>query len=251
MDFDHYKDPPVGMAVDLVNTLDAHSNREHLAEPGDAEQFLEERLGGDWRVDERQLAEIRDLRSLLRAVLRAETPEAAVTRLNALFAHVGAVPRMSLHDGTPHLHFEADDDSPVRRLGVVAAVGSGPGPTAGGLQVDDDEGDLVQRRSAGSSTSVWPPAKSAPKSAPRSPPRSPKLSWPAGVCSAGVQPDTGRDGRQQHRHPPRATPDARPPAHAEHGCRYPPLACAARTPTSGTREGEDGWTSSTSRLPGR
>jgi predicted RNA-binding Zn ribbon-like protein len=133
MNFAHYKGRPVGIAVDLVNTLDAHSDREHLTSPGDARQFLEERLGGSWRVDEAQLEEIRDLRDRLRAVLRAGDPKAAVARLNALLAEVGAVPRMSLHDGTPHLHFEAGDDSPARRLGAVAAVGLGVALVDGGL----------------------------------------------------------------------------------------------------------------------
>lgn len=133
MHFDHYNDRPVGIAVDLVNTLDVHADQEHLAGPGDVERFLEERLGGEWRVDERQLAEIKDLRSRLRAVLEAEDPEAAVTRLNLLLADVGAVPRISLHDGAAHLHFEADDGSPARRLGVVAAVGLGVALVDGGL----------------------------------------------------------------------------------------------------------------------
>lgn len=123
MNFEHYKDRPTRVAVDLVNTFDAHSGKEHLARPADARRFLEERLEGEWPVGEADLPEIRALRTRLRNVLDAADADEAVSRLNDLLAEVGAAPRLAVHDGQPHLHFETRNDSPARRLGTIAAVG--------------------------------------------------------------------------------------------------------------------------------
>lgn len=128
MDFAHYTDEPVQMAVDLVNTLAEYAGEEHLAAPEDVANFLTEHATG-WldvpdRVKTKDLHEIRALRSQLREVFTATDEKAAADMLNEILADVAAIPRVSMHAGAdPHLHFEPRDGSPARWLGAVTAMG--------------------------------------------------------------------------------------------------------------------------------
>lgn len=127
MDFAHYTDAPVTMAVELVNTLEEYAGDEHLNSPEDLAAFLDEHVS-DWaeapaRIGERDLHEVRALRSRLREVFTADDEVAAAAVLNGILADVAAVPRVSVHAGAePHLHFEPMDGSPARWLGAVTAM---------------------------------------------------------------------------------------------------------------------------------
>ena len=129
MDFSHYSDAPVQIAVDLVNTLDAASNEDALAGPSDVADFLTEHDEGEWcrpgwRAQESDLHEVRALRARLREVFEAIDEAAAAAAINSILADVDAVPRVSVHAGAnPHLHFEPLDGSPARWLGAVTAMG--------------------------------------------------------------------------------------------------------------------------------
>ena len=128
MDFTHYTDEPVQMAVDLVNTLEEYAGEEHLEAPEDVSDFLAEHARG-WldapkRVKIKDLHEIRALRSRLRDVFTASDEKAAAAMLNEILADAAATPRVSMHAGAnPHLHFEPSDASPARWLGAVTAMG--------------------------------------------------------------------------------------------------------------------------------
>jgi predicted RNA-binding Zn ribbon-like protein len=127
MDFSHYSDQPVQLAVDLVNTYEMASGTETLGAPADVTTFIESHDGDwcrpGWEPGERDLHEVRALRSRLRQVFDADTDEEAAEVLNGLLADMGAVPRVSVHGETPHLHFESEADSPARYLGAIAAMG--------------------------------------------------------------------------------------------------------------------------------
>jgi predicted RNA-binding Zn ribbon-like protein len=116
------------MAMDLVNTFDEYAAEELLNTPEDALAFLEEHAE-HWaeapkQIREKDLPEIRALRSRLREVFTAENEEVAASRLNEILADVAAMPRVSVHAGAePHLHFEPMDGSPARWLGAVTAMG--------------------------------------------------------------------------------------------------------------------------------
>lgn len=128
MDFSHYSDTPVQVAVDLVNTLDVVSSEENLNTPGDVADFIETGVS-DWdRVEfsptERDLHETRALRARLREVFDAPDAAGAAETLNALLADVHAVPRVSVHGDTPpHLHFEPESGGVARWLGAITAMG--------------------------------------------------------------------------------------------------------------------------------
>jgi predicted RNA-binding Zn ribbon-like protein len=127
MDFSHYKDQPVQMAVDLVNSLDVISGEDSLTTPGDVAVFIESHNGDwcrpGWKPQERDLHEARALRTRLRQVFEAEDEAEAAVVLNDILSDVEAVPRVSVHGPGPHLHFESEDGTPSRYLGAITAMG--------------------------------------------------------------------------------------------------------------------------------
>lgn len=127
MDFSHYSDQPVQMAVDLVNTLDAISSEETLTSPEDVGDFIHGHDGDwckpGWKADERDLDEVKMLRSQLRRVFDAADEKEAADVINSILSDAVAVPRLSLHGDGAHLHFETEEDSPARWLGAVTAMG--------------------------------------------------------------------------------------------------------------------------------
>lgn len=115
------------MAVDLVNSLNVFTSEEGLATPGDVAAFIrdhdDEWCKPGWQPGERDLHEVRALRSRLREVFEASDDAKAATLLNEILADVNAVPRVSVHGPGPHLHFESQGGSPSRYLGAITAMG--------------------------------------------------------------------------------------------------------------------------------
>ena len=129
MDFSHYSDAPVQIAVDLANTLNVITHEDQLATPADVAAFLDTHDEGEWcrpgwKAAESDLHEVRALRVRLREVFEASDESDAAAVINTILADVVAVPRLSIHAGAdPHLHFEPQDGAPARWLGAVTAMG--------------------------------------------------------------------------------------------------------------------------------
>jgi predicted RNA-binding Zn ribbon-like protein len=129
VDFSHYSNASVQLAVDLVNTLDVVANEDELRSPEDVAGFLETHEGAQWcrpgwLPAESDLHEVRALRARLRRVFEVADEAAAADVINGILVDVGAVPRLSVHSGSaPHLHFEPQEAAPARWLGAVAAMG--------------------------------------------------------------------------------------------------------------------------------
>ena len=138
MDFSHYSDQPVQMAVDLVNTLEVVSGEEHLAATVDVTEFIRGHEGDwarpDWEASERDLHEVRALRTRLRSVFDAEDEREAADVINSILSDAGSVPRLSLHGEGAHLHFETEDDGLARWLGTVTAMGLSVAMIEGGYE---------------------------------------------------------------------------------------------------------------------
>lgn len=137
MDFSHYSDETVQTAVDLVNSYEVFDDIEHLATPADLQRFLDEHGGAfcppDFDITDRDLHEVRALRSRLREVFLARDEAEAASVLNDILADVTATPRVSVHGAAPHLHFEPVKASPSRWLGAVTAMGLSVALIDGGL----------------------------------------------------------------------------------------------------------------------
>jgi predicted RNA-binding Zn ribbon-like protein len=122
MNFSHYTDLPVRLAVDLVNTLQPVSGSDRLADLAALRAFLREH-GDDARVSRDDLERVRELRADLREVFAAAEPGRAAERINRLLERSGATPRVRAHDGVPHLHFEPAGAGLAERLGAATAMG--------------------------------------------------------------------------------------------------------------------------------
>jgi predicted RNA-binding Zn ribbon-like protein len=126
VDFSHYSSEPVELAAELVNTLTA-GKHDTIAELSGLRGFLD-RHHHLWMEDslppaEGDVGKVRDLRRRLRAVFEAGDADTASDLLNKVLADNGAVPRISTHGGSPHLHFETSGTSFSRWLAVVTAMG--------------------------------------------------------------------------------------------------------------------------------
>jgi predicted RNA-binding Zn ribbon-like protein len=128
VDFSHYSDVPVEVAVRFTNTLNVVTGKDALQAPQDVADFIVRELR-EWghvpaTPDERHLQRARELRSRLRSVWDAPDAATAAVALNEVLEQVGARPRLSVHgDHGPHLHFEPERGDPVDDLGAVAAMG--------------------------------------------------------------------------------------------------------------------------------
>ena len=122
MNFTHYTDLPVRLAVDLVNTLQPVSGRDQLGDVVALRAFLRAH-DHDAAAGDDDLPQVRELRAGLREVFAATAAEDAAARINRLLDRAGATPRVRAHDGDPHLHFEPVGAGLAERLATAAAMG--------------------------------------------------------------------------------------------------------------------------------
>jgi predicted RNA-binding Zn ribbon-like protein len=125
MDFSHYSDAPVDLAIDLVNSSDepggALSDLAHLNDFLDSYENLWDGVARPPAA--RDLPGVRRLRDTLRDVISSPDDTTASARLNEILTEHGAEPRVSIHSGVPHLHFEPVGSRMLDWLGAVTAMG--------------------------------------------------------------------------------------------------------------------------------
>lgn len=125
MDFSHYTDEPVDLSVSLMNT--AHSASDALSTLSDVNDFLEpyrhmwDGVARPPKVSE--VEQIRALRQSLREVLESSDEATAAERLNKILTEHEAQPRLSVHSGEPHFHFEPIGSDMTSWLGAITAMG--------------------------------------------------------------------------------------------------------------------------------
>jgi predicted RNA-binding Zn ribbon-like protein len=124
MNFSHYSDPPVELAVDLVNTDELDGDE--IATPSELDAFLahyQAVLPAEMApATEKDLKKVHRLRDELRAIFTAPDVETAVSGVNGILKKNDATPRVSLHDGEPHLHYEPTNATMASRIGAIAAM---------------------------------------------------------------------------------------------------------------------------------
>lgn len=125
VDFSHYTDQPVDLAVALVNTVD--TNGDALADFGQLKEFLTAYrnlwVGVADAPLKKNLGKVHKLRDSLHQVITAEDDAAASEEVNRILDDYGAAPRVSVHSGHPHLHFEPTGATMVSWLGTTTAMG--------------------------------------------------------------------------------------------------------------------------------
>jgi predicted RNA-binding Zn ribbon-like protein len=130
VDFSHYSDDAVQIAVDLVNTADKVAGTDELSDVKGLLAFLDQ-YSGEWTddkfdpgaLDNFDLRRVRSLRAKLRRVFESSDVDLAAEILNDILVEVGATPRVSLHSGEAHLHFEPIRSGVMRWLGASTAMG--------------------------------------------------------------------------------------------------------------------------------
>lgn len=125
MDFMHYSDDAVELAVDLVNTYAREplraEGREHepLVPLG---QFLDA-FGWQHPPTAPDVERLRVVADRLFTVFATPDAAEAVRVLNALLAEAGTLPQITRHDGRGwHLHFTRDDGDVISRLAATSAM---------------------------------------------------------------------------------------------------------------------------------
>lgn len=95
-----YKDSPISLAEDLINTYDTFLGQpEHLLTPTDLRLFLEQHGVEIYTPPtEEDLEAVRVLREALRTIWNAESPSLATERLNHLFASLRATPQTEIEE---------------------------------------------------------------------------------------------------------------------------------------------------------
>lgn len=125
MNFSHYSDEPVELAVDLVNTDELTGDE--IGTLPELEAFLgryQPLLPSEERpATQSDLKKLHTLRDDLRAIFTAPDVETAVSHLNGILEKNDATPRVSVHDGEPHLHYEPVSPTVASRVGAIAAMG--------------------------------------------------------------------------------------------------------------------------------
>lgn len=127
MNFGHYTDASVGVAVDLINAYGtvplaaAGHGDEPLPDPA---AFLRDRGFDAAGVTRDDAGEVQRLADELHEAFMTDDPADAVDILNAVLAAAAVLPQISGHDDSPwHLHYQAADAAPVDQLAAVAAMG--------------------------------------------------------------------------------------------------------------------------------
>lgn len=125
MNFSHYSDRPVALAVDLVNTAqldgDQITTADQLAEFLAGYEDMWKGVANPPKAAD--LAKVKSLRSELRKILETTDETEASDLINRILAEHGAAPRVSTHSGKPHLHFEPVGTSISSWLGATTAMG--------------------------------------------------------------------------------------------------------------------------------
>lgn len=123
VNFDHYTDCSLDLAVDLVNS--AGSDSDVLSDVPALRDFLAaHNFSAPGRLTASVLAEVRALRQRLRAVWEARDAREAARLVNELLADSGALPQLTDHDGEAwHLHFTPFAAPLAVRLAAECAMG--------------------------------------------------------------------------------------------------------------------------------
>ncbi len=145
-EFGYYETFALELAVDLVNTRSEPTGEDTLADAAGLARFLHAHadfsagagtgvdlaavtdLYGEalsrWTPTGADAGRLRELRTQLRAVFDTAATDraAAVATLNAQLRTHRALPRISDHHDTPHLHFEAAEDGLTHWLAVTVLM---------------------------------------------------------------------------------------------------------------------------------
>ncbi|MEU0843672.1 CGNR zinc finger domain-containing protein [Streptomyces sp. NPDC005962] len=116
MQFNPYGGEAARLAADLVNST-------ALWPPHELEQILAAHGVVNRALTPPQTVEIWEWSRRLARCFGDQSLDERCERINALLAEVASTPRISLHDGTPHMHYSAPGSDPAAHIKAVTATG--------------------------------------------------------------------------------------------------------------------------------
>ncbi|MFE7119920.1 CGNR zinc finger domain-containing protein [Streptomyces sp. NPDC057654] len=116
MHFNHYGGEAARLAAALANGGEPW-------EPHELEPVLDAHGIADRRLTAAQVRQVWEWSRRLGACFGAQPLDLRCERINALLADSASRPYISLHDGTPHLHYSSEGADPAAHIRAVTAAG--------------------------------------------------------------------------------------------------------------------------------
>jgi predicted RNA-binding Zn ribbon-like protein len=131
--FAHDVQRALDVVVDLVNTDPVSAGNERLPDPDSLREFVVRHdLSEVGRITADDLAAVRRIRTPLRSVFVAGSPEGSASRLNQMFSTVTVSPRLTDHDRYPwHIHYFTPGAAVADHLMIDGAMALAVVVTAG------------------------------------------------------------------------------------------------------------------------
>ena len=123
MEFSHYKNMPLQLAVDLVNSLDVVDDLETLDLKTVAGMLDRAEIDSPPEATEADLVAVRALRARVRQVFESTSLEEAAESVNRILQHAQAVPFVGIHGLGPHLHVAPRKPDAAGWLGAEIGMG--------------------------------------------------------------------------------------------------------------------------------
>ena len=124
MNFTHYSEDAAHLGANLVNTRGRPSGREYLPDAATLREFLVAHgMDAPPRITEADLEDVRRWRARLTEFWETEGEREKVEVLNSILEEVGALPQLTDHDGTWHVHYTCMHAPIGQRVAAAAAMG--------------------------------------------------------------------------------------------------------------------------------
>lgn len=124
MNFTHYSEDAAQLGADLVNTLGRPSGNEYLPDARALRDFLvSHEMQVPPRIGDRDVEEVHRWRDRLTRVWEVEGEDAKAEVLNDILDEVRALPQLTDHDGTWHMHYVCADAPVSHKVAAAAAMG--------------------------------------------------------------------------------------------------------------------------------
>ena len=124
MNFTHYSEDAAQLGADLVNTKGSVSGKEFLGTPEALRDFLvAHEMDAPPRITDSDIEDVKRWRERLKEAWEAPDERSKAEILNAILSDVKALPQLTDHDGSWHMHYVSSEAPVGHRIAAAAAMG--------------------------------------------------------------------------------------------------------------------------------
>lgn len=124
MNFTHYSEDAAQLGADLVNTIGSVSGRDFLPDAEALREFLvAHEMDAPARISDADLEDVGRWRARLAEVWEAPDQRSKAEVLNSILADVRALPQLTDHDGSWHMHYVCGDAPIGHKMAAAGAMG--------------------------------------------------------------------------------------------------------------------------------